>query len=101
MYSVIFTSTRTPHSSELYAEWTEITGKLVKEIPGFIDSFSHRDPNTQKGVTIAYFESEESLKQWKELPTHLEAQNLGRTNFYEEYEVIVSKVERHYSWRKD
>jgi len=98
MYSVIFTSTRSPHSNELYAEWLEITSKLVQEIPGFITFFSHRDPTTRKGVTVAYFETEESLLAWKELPRHLEAQNLGRSDFYQDYEVYVCKVERHYSW---
>ena len=100
MYSVIFTSTRTRHADELYAEWLEITSKLVQEIPGFISSFSHRDPTTRKGVTVAYFETEESLLAWKELPRHLEAQSLGRSDFYQEYEVFVCKVERHYSWIK-
>ena len=55
---------------------------------------------TRKGVTVAYFETEESVKLWRDLPEHLEAQKLGRTDFYEDYEVFVAKVERQYSWKK-
>jgi heme-degrading monooxygenase HmoA len=100
MYAVVFKSTRTPDSNELYDQWSEITEKLVRQIPGFIDFHSHRDPVTRKGITVAYFETEESVKLWRDLPEHLEAQKLGRTDFYEDYEVFVAKVERQYSWKK-
>ncbi len=100
MYAVIFNSTRTAHSVELYDRWSEITERLVKDIPGFIDFDSYRDPITRKGVTVAYFETEEAVKSWKELPQHLEAQKLGRSDFYEDYEIFVTKVERQYSWTK-
>ena len=100
MHAVIFKSTRTSHSNELYDEWSEITQSLVTKIPGFIDFDSYRDPVTRKGVTIAYFETEEAVKLWKELPEHLAAQKLGRSDFYEDYEIFVTKVERQYSWNK-
>ena len=100
MYIVVFKSTRTLESNELYDHWSEVTERLVKEVSGFIDYYGYRDPVTRIGVTIAHFESEESVKRWKELPQHLEAQELGRTDFYENYHVYVSKVEREYSWHR-
>jgi len=56
MYAVVFKSTRTLGANELYDQWSEITEKLVRQIPGFIDFHSHRDPVTRKGVTVAYLE---------------------------------------------
>ena len=100
MYAVIFKSTRTTNANELYDNWSEITERLVRQIPGFLDFYSYRDLHTRSGVTVAFFESEEALKLWRELPEHLEAQKLGRTDFYENYEVFVTKVERQYSWNK-
>ena len=52
MYAVIFRSTRTEHSEQLYQHHSEQMEELVKQVPGFISSFSHRDPITQSGVTV-------------------------------------------------
>jgi antibiotic biosynthesis monooxygenase (ABM) superfamily enzyme len=53
-YAVIFRSTRTEHSEQLYQHHSQQMEELVKQVPGFISSFSHRDPITQSGVTVAY-----------------------------------------------
>jgi heme-degrading monooxygenase HmoA len=39
------------------------------------------------------------LVAWKEVPEHLEAQALGRTAFYLEYEVEVAEIVRRYQWK--
>ena len=54
MYAVIFRSTRTEHSEQLYQHHSEQMEELVKQVPGFISSFSHRDPITQSGVTDVF-----------------------------------------------
>ena len=71
---------------------------LVKSIKGYISHQGLRDPQTREGVTISYFESLEAIKTWREHPEHKETQELGRTHFYEHYEVKVVKVEREYEW---
>jgi heme-degrading monooxygenase HmoA len=72
--------------------------ELVKQVPGFISSFSHRDPITRGGVTVAYFESLESIKAWRENHEHMKVQELGKSHFYSWYEIQVVKVERGYEW---
>jgi heme-degrading monooxygenase HmoA len=97
-YAVIFHSTRTAHSEQLYQHHSEQMQELVKQVPGFISSFSHRDPITQSGVTVAYFETLESIKAWRENPEHMKVQELGKSHFYSWYEIKVVKVERGYEW---
>ena len=74
--------------------------ELVKKIPGFLGSESFRDSDTRKGVTISYFENEESVKAWHDVIEHQEAQRLGREKFYSEYRTRVTRVEREYHWER-
>jgi len=94
----IFRSTRTDHSSADYAEWSERLDQLVVTVPGYIGHVSFRDETTGRGVTISYFESMASLSTWRRNAVHREAQALGRSNFYEEYEIEVAEIIRHYEW---
>ena len=38
----------------------------------------------------------ESLKQWKEFPMHLKAQEKGKQKWYEFYQVKICKIEKEY-----
>lgn len=98
MYAVIFQSTRTDHHDDLYNEWSQRMEDEVKEVDGYINHIGFRDPITRKGVTIAYFESEDAIKRWKNSPDHITAQELGREHFYEDYSVEVALIERSYEW---
>lgn len=97
--AVIFSSTRTLHHDEAYDRWSHRMAELVREQPGFIDFVSARDPVTRLGITVAYFVDEESVLAWKANTEHLEAQQLGRREFYESYSVKVAKVFREYETR--
>jgi heme-degrading monooxygenase HmoA len=94
----IFRSTRTNHSDAEYAEWSERMDELVAAMPGYIDHLSHRNDVTGEGVTISYFQSMVALDTWREHAEHREAQALGRTDFYHEYEIEVAEIVRHYEW---
>lgn len=98
--AVIFTSTRTHDHDEDYSRWSKRMADLVAEQPGFIDFVSARDPVTRLGITVAYFRDEESVSKWKANLEHLEAQRLGRSDFYEGYSVKVANVYREYEMGK-
>lgn len=68
-------------------------------MPGYIDHVSFREESSGRGITVSYFESMASLELWREDPVHREAQALGRSNFYEEYEIEVAEIVRHHDWR--
>lgn len=94
--AVIFTSTRTFEYDEQYSQWAKRMVELVETQPGFISEVSARDPETRFGITVSYFKDEESIKNWKAIDEHREAQKLGKEKFYSEYSVKVATVYREY-----
>lgn len=94
-YAVTFTSTlRSPH--EGYAEMTERMDVLVAKQPGFLGVHSVRDGLV--GVTISYWKDEASIAAWRQQAEHLLAQAQGRSQWYAGYSVVVSRVQRSYTW---
>jgi heme-degrading monooxygenase HmoA len=94
----IFRSVRSDHADDEYEEWSNRMDRLVVTAPGYIGHTSFRDSATGRGVTISYFSSMADLVAWKQVPEHLEAQALGRSAFYREYEIEVAEIVRHYEW---
>ena len=94
--AVIFSSRRTPAHDDEYAAMAARMDGLARQQPGFVEIMSVRDPVTREGVTVSFFADEASARAWKQHPDHLEAQRLGREQFYEEYRVWVADVTRSY-----
>ena len=97
--AVVFTSRRTLHHEDEYAEMAAEMERMVHEQPGFLRMSSARDPVSREGITVAWFVDEESARAWKQVPEHLAAQRRGVEAFYEEYHVSVAEVVRDYGWR--
>jgi heme-degrading monooxygenase HmoA len=95
-YAVIFTSLREQASSE----YDEMSGKMEKlslAQPGFLGIQSARD-SKGFGITVSYWRTLEDIKNWKANTEHLKAQAQGKAQWYSEYEVRISKVEREYKF---
>lgn len=101
MLAVIFRSTRTVDDQDLYAEWSGRMSTAVRAIDGYHGHFSFRDEVSRQGVTVAYFESEDAIAQWRAVHEHVTAQALGRERFYEDYSVEVAQITRSYTWSRD
>lgn len=101
MIVVIF-STKMRADADLneYSRWGERMYELVQQIPGFISVTSNSEPDGGE-VTIARFDSEEALKAWRTHPEHLQAQQLGRSVFYESYSIQVCTTVREYEFHQD
>jgi heme-degrading monooxygenase HmoA len=95
MVAVIFTSKRTSYS-EGYAEFNEELERIAKELPGFIQQDSAREIDGI-GISISYWKEAETAKQFKKVSIHIEAQQKGRTHYYEWYDVKVCTVDRQYN----
>ena len=67
---------------------------IAKQQTGYLGIESARE---ELGITVSYWQDLESIRSWKQQSDHLMAQQLGRANWYKEYKVRVSKVERDYS----
>lgn len=98
MIAVIFTSQRTNYN-EGYAVFNEKLEALAMQNKGFIKQESTRQADGF-GISISYWKDIESAKQFKQIPLHIEAQQKGKTHYYEWYNVKICKVEKEYSFNK-
>lgn len=101
MHVVIFRSTRRVDNAELYAEWSQRMEERVRGIEGYVDHVGFRDPVTREGVTLAYFDSLDAIARWRDDVEHRQAQELGRTHFYEDYTLEVAEIEGAYTWTSE
>ena len=72
---------------------------LAATMPGYLGIESARDEEGF-GITVSYWESEEAIKNWKQVAEHKEAQRRGVERWYSDYIVRVAKVERTYSMKQ-
>jgi len=99
-YAVIFTSVRTPADPAGYEAMAERMVELASQQPGFLGVESSRGADGL-GITVSYWASEASIRQWREHAEHLVAQSKGRSEWYASYELRVARVERAYGFGFD
>ena len=95
-FAVIFTSTQT-NAIEGYSEMAEKMETLAKQQKGFLGIDSARN---EVGITVSYWESLEAIKNWKANTDHVFAQQKGREQWYNWYNVRICKVEHEYEFEK-
>jgi heme-degrading monooxygenase HmoA len=93
-YAVIFSSRRAGGDSG-YAAMADRMAALAALQPGFIGIESVRGGDGF-GITVSYWASVEAISAWKADVEHLAAQEMGKSAWYEHYEIRVAKVERAY-----
>lgn len=91
-YAVIFTSHRTDGDNG-YGEMAVKMVELAAAQPGFLGVESARE---EVGITVSYWSDLESIKAWKANAEHRAAQEKGREEWYSNFRVRISKVEREY-----
>jgi len=95
-YAVIFTATASD-DQEGYKEMVQRVHELAGKSAGFLGMESAGDTFE---ITVSYWKDEKSIALWKANSTHLTAQGLGRSKWYERYNVRIAKVERDYHFSK-
>ena len=96
-FAVIFSSQR--KDGDLgYNEVATRMIELASQQEGFLGAESARDADGF-GITVSYCSSENAIKRWKANIEHLGAQQQGKSTWYEQFKVRVSRVERAYSMR--
>ena len=95
-YAVIFTSQRTENDPEGYHTMANLMVELASKQPGFLGVESAREQNGL-GITVSYWNSLDSIQQWKENLSHLKAQEKGKRDWYSSYITRICKVERDYT----
>jgi heme-degrading monooxygenase HmoA len=94
-YAVIFPSVRTP-GDQGYEETAARMAELAKSMPGYLGIESARSADGF-GITVSYWRDQTSIAHWKRQTEHLIAQERGKRDWYQHYELRVAKVERAYS----
>jgi heme-degrading monooxygenase HmoA len=102
-YAVIFSSTHKHKQGEDdlgYGAMAAQMDALVRKQPGFLGADSARGADGL-GITVAYFDSLEAIREWKANAEHLTAQRLGRERWYRAYSVRICRVERAYAFESE
>ena len=94
-YAVIFT-TRRRDGDHGYEAMAEKMAALAATMPGYLGAESARGTD-RVGITVSYWQSEEAIRNWKANAEHTFARTLGRTRWYEHFELKVARVERAYA----
>ena len=94
-YAVIFTSVLGDNREGYDAMGTALVA-LAEKQPGYLGIETTRGADGL-GITVSYWEDEDSILAWKQQTQHLLAQKNGIEKWYTHYELRVAKVERAYS----
>lgn len=93
-YAVIFSSLRTPGDSG-YAHMAERMVELAVQQPGFLGVESVRGGDGF-GITVSYWTTLEAIAHWRADAEHQVAQETGKAQWYQHYELRVALVEKAY-----
>ncbi len=97
-YAVIFSSLRTDHGSDAYAPMAERMVALAQHQPGYLGAESTRGTDGF-GITVSYWSSLDAIAHWRANAEHRVAQEMGKAQWYEHYELRVARVEKAYGKR--
>ncbi|MDP5276540.1 antibiotic biosynthesis monooxygenase family protein [Chengkuizengella axinellae] len=90
-YAVIFSNQRT-EGDYGYGKMAVKMVELASQQQGFLGVESVRDD--ELGITVSYWDSLDAIQCWKENTAHKIAQDKGKTEWYKNFALRISKVER-------
>ena len=93
MVIVVFRSKLRPGVEEEFVELGNRMQEIAESMPGFV-SYKVYHASDGERASVIEFETREELQAWREHPEHVQAQQRGRDQFYEEYSLIVSESVR-------
>lgn len=98
MIVVLFRS-KLVDAPEGYAEMAEEMESLARTMPGFVDVKSYRADDGER-LTVVRWESQETMRHWRENVRHQVAQRLGRERWYRYYKLEVAELVREKSFER-
>lgn len=91
---MIFTSQLAPEAPG-YGDMADRMVRAVSSQPGFLGFDSVRDAS-RAGITVSYWDSLDSIRRWKAVAEHREAQKMGQEKWYSKYRVRIAEVKEEY-----
>lgn len=100
MIAVIFTSRRTARDAAGYAAAAAEMEAAAARMPGYLGICSARDGDGDGfGITVSYWRDETAAAAWRDHLRHAEIRAEGRARWYTDYEVVITEVQRSYTWK--
>ena len=96
-YVAVFSSVRT-ETDEGYYQMNDALLMELSKLSGYLGHESARENGC--GITVSYWSDLQSLKNWRDLPLHKTAQDLGREKWYHNYKVRIGLIEHDYGFEK-
>jgi heme-degrading monooxygenase HmoA len=98
MIVMVFEFNVEPNEYEAYLQESADLRQHLAQIDGFISVERFESQATPgRFVAIGYFESEDAVARWRNLPAHRRAQALGRDRFFTRYRLVMAKALRDYT----
>ena len=83
-----------------WQEYLDIAAQLrpeLNKIEGFISIERFQSmANPEKVLSLSFWQNEESVKQWRNIELHRQAQQTGRSSVFKDYRLRVASVVRDY-----
>jgi heme-degrading monooxygenase HmoA len=95
----VFRSTLRVDVSDDYFTLADELLERAKNIEGFVEQKVFVAEDGER-LTLVLFDTETAHEQWRNDPVHRAAQQRGREEFYDAYDVTVAATERRHVWRR-
>ena len=95
MYAVIFKA-KVGDQDKLYFETVAKMRELAFNKYGCLDFVAVTEGDSE--IAISYWPDEAAILAWRNDPEHVQAQQLGRKSWYQEYSVEVVEIKRTYKF---
>jgi heme-degrading monooxygenase HmoA len=97
MIAIIFEVEPAAGKRDAYLEIAATLKDHLSEINGFISVERFQSiTNPDKMLSLSFFETEEAVKQWRNLEVHRRAQAAGRSGIFQDYRLRVASIIRDY-----
>jgi heme-degrading monooxygenase HmoA len=98
MIVMVFEFEVEPREYEAYLEEAGELRRWLAQSEGFL-SVERFESQTTEGrfVAIGYFQDEDAVARWRNLPAHRRAQTLGRHRFFTRYRLVMAQALRDYT----
>lgn len=98
MIAVIFEVIPNAEGKEEYLAIAANLREKLTDIPGFISIERFQSmTDSQKILSLSFWEDEEAVAQWRNLEEHRNAQAKGRGSLFSDYRIRVGSIIRDYS----
>jgi heme-degrading monooxygenase HmoA len=84
---------------ERYSTLAAELHERAQSFPGFVE-FKQFTADDGERVTLVTFDSTEHEAAWRDDSRHRDAQQVGRDEYYSEYDVAVCEVQHRRRWRR-